>query len=188
MVVGEDLHQHLELGNKRDGFEGQPAIGDLLLRIGGLKFSPGLLSLILLCVQESGYLHVALASRIRFHETQCVQQKAMRTLTIAEPNEATILDIVDLATDRTKVGPEGLLHQGGIGGDLELGKCGIGQKRDNAHESSSASYRPSLRSWSWRQCWFWANTAPAPKKSISPCFNPMPYVVKAVGLLASSKP
>src|SRR5829696_7742154 len=150
MVVGEDLHQHVELGNKRDGLEGQPAIGDLLPRIGGLKFSPGLLSLILLRVYEPGYLHIALAPRIRFHETQCVQQKATRILTIAQPNAATILDIVDLAADRTKVGPEGLLHQAGIGGDLELGKGGIGCKRVNAHESSSASYRPSLRSWSWR--------------------------------------
>src|SRR5918993_5199671 len=144
MVVGEYLHQHLELGNKRDGFEGQPAIGDLSLRIGCLKFSPGLLSLILLCVYESGYLHLALAPRIWFHETQCVEQKATRTLTIAQPNEATILDIVDLAADGPKVGPEGLLHQGGIGGDLELGKGGIGQKRANAHESSSASDRPTL--------------------------------------------
>src|SRR5919107_3305583 len=144
MVVGEDLHQHVELGNKRDGFEGQPAIGDLSLRIGGLKFSPGLLSLILLCIYEPGYLHVPLASRIRFHETQCVQQKATRILTIAEPNQATILDVVDLATDRTKVGPEGLLHQGGIGGDLELRKGGIGRKRANAHDSSSASDRPTL--------------------------------------------
>src|SRR5687767_12977543 len=114
MVVGEDLHQHLELGNKRDWFEGQPAIGDLSPRIGGLEFSPGLLSLILLCVYDPGYLHLALAPRIPFHETQCIQQKATRILTIAEPNEATILDVVDLATDRTKVGPEGLLHQGGI--------------------------------------------------------------------------
>src|SRR5918995_2508479 len=150
MVVGEYLHQHSELGNKGDGFEGQPAIGDLLVRIGGLKFSPGLLSLILLCVYEPGYLHVALAPRIRFHETQCVLQKATRILTIAEPNKATILDVVDLGADRTKVAPEGLLHQGGIGGDLELGKGGIGQKRANAHENSSASDRPSLRSWSWR--------------------------------------
>src|SRR5215207_2634077 len=150
MVVGEDLHQHLELGNKRDGFEGQPGIGDLLLRIGGLKFSPGLLSLILLCVYQPGYLHVPLAPRIRFHETQSVEQKATRTLTIAEPNEATILDVVDLGADRTKVGPEGLLHQGGIGGGLELGKGGIGRNRANVHENSTASYRPSLRSWSWR--------------------------------------
>src|SRR5215211_4164017 len=139
MVVGEDLHQHLELGNKRDGFEGQPAIGDLLPRIGGLKFSPGLLSLILLCVYDPGYLHVALAPRIRFHEAQCVQQKATRILTIAQSNKATILDVVDLATDRTKVSPEGLLHQAGIGDDFELGKGGIGRKRANAHESSWAS-------------------------------------------------
>ena len=125
-----------ELGNKRDGFEGQPAIGDLLLRIGGLKFSPGLLSLILLCVYEAGYLHVALAARIRFHKTQCVQQEATRILTIAQPNEATILDIVDLAVDRTKVGSEGLLHQAGIGGDLQLRKGGIGRKPANAHERS----------------------------------------------------
>src|SRR5215212_9032483 len=138
MVVGEYLHQHSELGNKRNGFEGQPGIGDLLARIGGLKFSPGLLSLILLCVYEPGYLHVALAPRIRFHEAQCVKQKP------------TILDVVDLAADRTKVGPEGLLHQGGIGGDLELGKGGIGRKRANAHESSSASCRPGFSSWSWR--------------------------------------
>src|SRR5918993_4737339 len=139
MVVGEYLHQHLELGNKRDGFEGQPAIGDLLPRIGGLKFSQGLLSLILLCVYDPGYLHVALASRIRFHETQSVLQKATRTLTIAEPNEATILDVVDLATDRTKVGSEGLLHRVGIGGDPQLGKGGIGRKRANNHDNSSAS-------------------------------------------------
>src|SRR5918995_5556555 len=148
MVVGEYLHQHVELGHKRDGFEDQPAIGDLLLRIGGIKFSPGLLSLIFLCVYDPCYLHVALAVRIPFHKTQCVKQKATRILTIAEPNKATILDIVDLATDRTKVGSEGLLHQAGIGGDLELGEGGIGRKRANAHDSSSASDRPSLRSWS----------------------------------------
>jgi hypothetical protein len=69
-------------------------------------------------------------------------------LTIAEPNEATILDIIDLAADRTKVGPEGLLHQVGIGSDFELGKGGIGRKRANAHDRSPASYRPSFRSWS----------------------------------------
>jgi hypothetical protein len=114
-------------------------MGNLLPRIGGLEFSPGLLSLILLCVYDPGYLHVALASRIRLKEVQRVQQKATRILTIAEPNEATIVDVVDLATDRTKVGPEGLLHQGGIGGDLQLGKGGIGRKRANTHESSSAS-------------------------------------------------
>jgi hypothetical protein len=63
----------------------------------------------------------------------------MRILTIAQPNEATILDVVDLAADRTKVSPEGLLHQAGIGSDFELGKGGIGRKRANAHESSWAS-------------------------------------------------
>src|SRR5215203_2332306 len=101
MVVGEYLHQHSELGNKRDGFEGQPAIGDLLLRIGCLKFSPDLLSLIFLCVYEPGYLHVALAPRIRLHKTQSVQQKATRTVTIAEPNKATILDVVFFFKQKT---------------------------------------------------------------------------------------
>src|SRR5215213_1588120 len=148
MVVGEYLHQHLELGNERDGFEGQPGVGDLLPRIGGPKFSPGLLSPILLRVQEPGYLHVPLAPPIRLQEAQSVLQKATRILTIAQPNQATILDVVGLAADRTKVGPEGLLHQAGIGGDPELGKGGIGRKGANAHASSSASYRPSLTSWS----------------------------------------
>ena len=134
MVVGEYLHQHLELGNKRDRFEGQPGIGDLLPRIGGLEFSPGLLSLILLCVYEPGYLHVALAPRIRFHKTQCVEQKATRILTIAEPNKATILDVVDLAADRTKVGPEGLLHQAGSVAILSWGNAGSAETSQRSRE------------------------------------------------------
>ena len=135
-VVGEHLHDHVQVWDKGDWFERLESPRILLLCMRGSKLSPDPLGPILR-IDHAAHPLILRATRPGLHEAQGVLKRAADAREIANPGEKAILDVVDAARERREVFSEHLSHQPRIASDLELREAGIRREGLKVHYLSS---------------------------------------------------